>query len=383
MPYEIQFEHTPMGYAVACSLPTDEHVKVQPIGMATSADGELLSSWLAGLPTDVLNKISKIGPQLKPSQVDNLLAIVRADNSAVAYVNELEFIASIRVSPERILDRVEKGDAIFEHDIDDVGGVEIEGIDNPIDAGVILVCSDGWQKGLFFDVTPLTSRGSRKRDFAISTVLGGMFSQFRFQHVFGLTAEDWNALFQSKWFPFSGLRKETLKVLVSAIRCGRNPDELLPKIRSELLTRLPTLLEVWKRNRVFADHIALLERAAERYNAEDYISCTSILVPRIEGLLRTYHNAIQSSERPQQRKLCVSAIAGLANRHNSMLVPLRFQEYLERVYFSDFDDSSTDIHVSRHSVSHGVASASNFESKAATLALLICHQLYCNFSLSD
>ncbi len=160
MPYDIEFENMPVGYAETCALSVDDHVTVRALGVATSADGELMSTWLSGLPTDVLHKVAENGPRIEPSSVNNFLAIVRSDKKATVYINELKFIASIRLTPERILTRIESGEAVYEDDIDDVIEVKVDGIEFPPDAGVMLVCSDGWRKGFFFDFLPVSANGA-------------------------------------------------------------------------------------------------------------------------------------------------------------------------------------------------------------------------------
>lgn len=379
MPHEIEFENMPVGYAETCALDADESVLVRGIGVATSADGELLSIWLSGYPTEILEKVGKVGAKIRPSSVDTLLAIIRPDKTATVYVNEIKFAVRIRVTPERIADRIEAGQAIYDEDIEDILIARIEGIEIPADCGVVLVLSDGWRRAILFDLLPLSPKEFGARNYDLSRVMGEVFSTFRFQHVFGLTESDWSVFFDGRWFPFSGLTKETLKLMVSAVRCGRNPDELLGRVHQELLGRLNAFVDVWRKSTSFEAHLPLLEHAIVRYKENDFVSCTSIAIPRIEGLLRANHTVLGAKGSLSQANLCSSAVAGILDRNGSMLLPSRFKQYLEKVYFASFDPNSPIIDVGRNSVSHGVASPAHFDLKSATLSLLVCHQLYSTF----
>ena len=378
VPYEIDFANLPVGYAETCSLAADETVAVRGLGIATSADGEILSTWLSGYPSEILEKIAATGKRISPTHVSDLLALIRADKTATVYVNELNISTLARVSPERVYQTIAAGDKIYDNDIVDIIRADIQGVDIPPDAGVILVCSVGWRKAMFFDLLPISPKDFGPRQFDIGLVLGQVFSQLCFQHFYGITDIEWASLFESKWFPFCGLKRDTLKLLLSAIRCARNADELLDRIRVELLSRVDSFVSVWSKSPAFDSHMALLEHAVHRFKEGDYISCTSILFPRIEGLLRSHHSLVGSGT-VTQASLSTSAVLALCDRPGATLIPLRFQRYLRDVYFADFDPQSVQIDVSRNSVGHGVTSAASFDLKSAVLALLVCHQLYYSF----
>jgi len=59
-----------------------------------------------------------------------------------------------------------------------------------------------------------------------------------------------------------------------------------------------------------------------------------------------------------------------------LLLPHRFAAYLRDIYFANFNPVAQDIDVSRHSVAHGVATASDFNQKSAVLGILVIHQLF-------
>ena len=55
---------------------------------------------------------------------------------------------------------------------------------------------------------------------------------------------------------------------------------------------------------------------------------------------------------------------------SALLLPRHFADYLNNVYFQDFDPKAKDIEVSRHSIGHGVASAEKFDRKSAVISIL-------------
>ena len=172
-----------------------------------------------------------------------------------------------------------------------------------------------------------------------------------------------------------GLRNETIDTLICRIRSGWDPDEMLDEIVSEIKSRLPRMLDSWRSKSSFLPHMTILERAVERFQNDDPLSCTGLLFPRIEGILRTQHTSLDTPAQPSPNNLTELAVVSKIENPKSLLLPHRFAKYLKDIYFADFDPNATDIEVSRHSVGHGVATASKFNQKSAVIGLLTVHQL--------
>ena len=199
---------------------------------------------------------------------------------------------------------------------------------------------------------------------------------FCFKKEFSVTDAEWASLFSYQWFLFLGLRDNTINTLISHIRYGSDPDVMLNDIVSEVKERVPQMLNSWHKHSAFLQHMEILERAIDRFLDDDHISCTGLLFPRIEGILRTNHSDLGTQKSPSTKNLTKSAVADKQKTDISLLLPHRFDDYLTEVYFKDFDPNSPDIDVSRHSVSHGVADASKFDQKSAVIGILIIHQLF-------
>ena len=365
MPFEISIGKPPAGYALFSGKEGDK-LPIVFREFTSTEDGQYFIQRLGGM-SDVLQNLPSL---IKPSQIDNMLVIYHSDGRVTAYVNELEQRLFIRFAGP-----VEAGTAVTKDDIADVERLEI-GVQIPDDVGFSFVFSIGWRKGLFYDFGPISLPEPQIRQYDVTRALGQSFCHVLFQERFSISDAEWNTLFATKWFPFVGFRNETIKTLINHVRSDWNPDEMIDDIVSEINENVQQMLNSWRTHSSLAQHLPILERAIDRFQNDDHVSCTALLFPRIEGILRTHHSNSGSEDHPSSSNLSKSAVAAKIQNEESLLLPHRFREYLDNVYFEDFDPDALDIDVSRHSIAHGVASASNFNSKSAAISILIIHQLF-------
>ena len=365
MPFEINIGKPPAGYAL-CSGKEGDKLPIIFREFTSTEDGQYFIQRLEGM-SDVLQNLPSL---IKPSQIDNMLVIYHSDGRVTAYVNELEQRLFIRFAGP-----VEAGTAVTKDDIADVERLEI-GVQIPDDVGFSFVFSIGWRKGLFYDFGPVGLPEPQIRQYDVTRALGQSFCHVLFQERFSISDTEWNTLFATKWFPFVGFRNETIKTLINHVRSDWNPDEMIDDIVSEINENVQQMLDSWRTHSSLAQHLPILERAIDRFQNDDHVSCTALLFPRIEGILRTHHSNSGSEDHPSSSNLSKSAVAAKIQNEESLLLPHRFREYLDNVYFEDFDPDAPDIDVSRHSIAHGMASASNLNSKSAAISILIIHQLF-------
>lgn len=359
---EIDLGNRPAGYALTSGR-SGEKVNVQFREFTSTEDGQYFIQRLEGLPNDILQRLPS---RIFPSQVDHLLAICRSDGKADVCVNKLDPRALARVARP-----VEAGEDVTKDDFADVERFEL-GVPIPDDAGFIFVFSVGWRKGLFYDFGPIHGL---VRQYDVASVLAQAYCHVLFQERFSISDSEWDSLFAAKWFPFVGLRNETINAMLNHVRSDWDPDEKLDDIISEIKERIPQMLDSWRNHSSFFPHIEILERAVERFQHGDSISCTGLLFPRIEGILRTHHTSLGTQVSPSTSNLTKSAVAAKIQNERSLLLPHRFAKYLREVYFADFKPNAQNIDVSRHSVGHGVAVASKFNRKSAAIGILTVHQL--------
>jgi hypothetical protein len=229
---------------------------------------------------------------------------------------------------------------------------------------------------LFYDFGPIGGPSPEPRQYELARTLGSAYCHVLFQERFSILDAEWEKLFAAKWFPFSGLHHGTIEGLVGHIRAGWNPDEKLDEIVAEIKGSVDGMVKVWHEHPSFAPHIDILAHAVDRFKADDFVSCTGLLFPRIEGLMRTHHMSLGIATRPSPSNLATMAVASKIQNDRSLLLPHKFARYLQDVYFASFNPTDQQIDVSRHSVAHGVANASQFDRKSALIGLLVVHQLF-------
>jgi hypothetical protein len=376
MPHEITFKQIPLGHAAAATRVGDDTVSVQSIGFTSTEDGQVFVEYLEKFPDDILNMLaSQRNVNIRPSELDHLLAIIQRDRKTTVYINEITPIYSARVSRA-----MNKGEAVFKNDIVDIGRMNLGNIEIPSDAGVIFLFSVGWRKGLFYDFSPLNPNEDVRREFDCSVMFGQLLAHVLFQERFRILEPEWEGLFKSKLFPFAALKIETINKIINYIRESWDPTELSDLIVAEVRGQIPVFLNAWKDHYGFKPHYDMIDCAVDRFLNGDYISCINSLMPRIEGILRSHHVAIGRTDKPTQSTLADSAVSAKVSSSKSLLLPHRFQEYLKRVYFAGFSKQvkpcDPEIKLSRHSVSHGVAPPEYFTALNAAISILVLHQLF-------
>ena len=364
MRFEIDIGDPLIGFALS-SARKGEDLPVVYREFTSTEDGQHFVSRLENLPPAFIDGAPS--PVLR-SQVDNLLAIMRPDGRGTVYLNELELDLLCRTR-----NSVEKGAEVYTDDIADIEGLKLS-VGIPDDAGFVFIFSVGWRKGMFFDFGPLRP-GGESRDYDTSTALARCVAHVLFQERFAITEQEWASLFEEMWFPFVGLRDRTKASLLNHVRSGWKCDDMLDEIVAEVKGQAHNMLQSWRTHKALSTHIEFLERAVERFLEDDAISCTSILFPRIEGIVRIHSVETGNLGNPRQSDLADLAVAARVENQQSLLLPLRFRAYLADVYFANFNLLKGEVPLSRNSVGHGVASASDIDLKSAVLGLLIVHQL--------
>lgn len=367
MPVEIDLIRLPVGYSES-SARGGGMIKVSQKGFYSSEDGEEFINRLEGWP-DYFLKLVPSNIPLKPSHIDTLLVIVSKDKKAKIYLNDAQVIGEMRVKGA-----VAKGEGITANRILDIGKMKFGNAVIPIDAGFIYVFSVGWRQGYIYDLEPLHQ--DIKRDYDIEEALGNCFTYLLFQQRFKIDDQTWDTIFLQKWFPFTYLHDKLIKKMVSHAREGWEIDDLLPEINKNVVSLLQKPPLGGKLSTYLEEHKEIIDKAIERYLESDYISCTSILYPRIEGLMRSFHKTEGYNSKPSSKNLTKTVITHHQKRriYQSLLLPDKFQDYLENIYFANFSPG-TSPDIGRHSVAHGEARKDDFNLKSSTIAILVLYQL--------
>jgi len=379
MKFDIHLDKPFAGYFTASCKP-GENVWIVQKEFVSSEDGDLFISRLEGFPSILLNKIAQVYKVIiLQSSIDNMLAILKQDGTSTIYINApMKALMQVKKS-------VDAGQVIYRNDIADVRKLVFHDVEIPDGVGVMVLFSVGWRKGLFYDLVSLSDK-NLKRDYDLSQLLGGYYAYLSFQERFKISDSEWQSLLQNGWFPFITLNNELINSIVNHNREGWNIDDLLPKIQEDVLKRLPDGLKTWSNVKAFEPHMDFISKSAERYQGNDHLSCISVLFPRIEGILREFQSIQGQPEKASQKDLAGTVLSPSTNPQNnqfSLLLPLRFNQYLIEVYFANFDPLKKDNTLSRNTVGHGVATKENFDLKGSTLGFLILDQLsyyFCGIS---
>lgn len=374
MPVDISFNILPAGYAENTGRPGDKMI-VSLSGFFSSEDGDDLIKRLEGLPQEIVSLVPSESPIL-PSMINSLLALIRRDKTATVYLNEVRPIMHARIKGG-----CKKGDPISADRILDIGKITFKDIEIPKDVGIIYVFSAGWRRGFFYDLAPIPGDTIQLRGYDVEELIGSLYSYLFFQERFKISEAIWDTMFHQRWFPFAYLKNSILKKMISHARENWEIDELLPKIVDNVKQILNENNPINKSSPYFVEHADLLDRAIERYLADDHISCASILYPRIEGLMRTFHRTQGQTCEPKAKNLTKAVIEHHQDQRisHSLLLPKKFNDYLDNVYFAHFTPG-TAPNVGRPSVAHGEARADDFGLKSSTIGFLIIFQLTLFFS---
>ncbi len=369
MPQTIKLEMPFAGYLEDAVKP-GETARVSISGFLSSEDGLALIEKLEGAPSILLAKLS---PPVSPSQIDHLLAVIDRSGAATVYVNELRMVAKARLAKS-----CEAGQTLTRDDCVDFGELDM-GVSIPPDCGVVFVMSVGWRKALYFDFGPLACDGGL-RVRPIAETLGQVHSYLVYQERCNLTSVEWGAITKAGWFPFIGLTMEVVRTMRAlALADGRNVDEVTDAAAIEVDQRLDDWRDVWSTNAAFTDHVPFLDTAIARFRDRDFISASSILYQRIEGLMRSNMPRGSESGKLTQKALAQHAVPDASSGRFSPMLSERFVNYLTNVYFADFAPSDVDLPANRNTIGHGVVAAPQMSRKAAVVGFLIVRQLQLSF----
>jgi hypothetical protein len=136
MPYEIILNHVPADVALS-SAKKDENVSIATREFSSSEDGDIFIQLLEGLAGDFLQYIPD-DRHIMPSLIDHMLVVIRRDETATIYINELGFHLQVRLKQSK-----KQGDTISLDDIINIESLTLENTTIPNDAGFLFNIAAG------------------------------------------------------------------------------------------------------------------------------------------------------------------------------------------------------------------------------------------------
>lgn len=375
MPLQIDTGNAPGGFSMNPAT-EGEPVTCEMTGYYSSDDGNELVWRLEAMSHFLDPLLEQAGRD--HTQVNNLLILIPPSGPSTAHCNELRMSARVK---HRIAGRTPPGpggpatvDDVADIDRLDLLNRDGKQISIPPDHGVVFLLSYRWRKGLFFDFRPCQKDGLH-RTADLPRLFGQFFARLVFASTYTASDAQWDRLIEWKWFPFIGLSHQARVDTINLAAHDHAPDSFIEEMCREFALRIGGLLKSWESFELLKQHQAFFARAHERYEAKDYLSCLSILIPRVEGVIRT----LFVEENPNEKNLKSPAMVGnlVENKQaQSLLLPSRFEQYLRKVYFRGFDQAAGDLKLSRNSHGHGVSKAEDYNFVAATTAFLTLDQIY-------
>lgn len=367
MKVEIRLPHLPAGFSAAAARPGTT-VPVIPCEFTSSEDGAHFLSLVEGFQSGLLDHVPGCP---RPSQIDRYVAVIRQDLTATVAVNDFTCSSVTRLKRD-----VKPGEVVAVDDVLDVVRLQLD-IPVPDDAGFVLLQSVGWRKSLFFDLVPIAEQG-RKRTYDLGAILGSQYAHLVFQDQLKITNERWREMFRQNWFPFRFLPHAALQAMLNHAAEKWDIDEILDQ--QGVLSAIERVADPdanFIGGPAFVEHAALLSHAFARFRERDYKSAVAILFPRIEGVLRSIHKQSAHGTPPNAAALVATSTAKTEKIRGdaTLLMPVKFREYLGDVYFRSWRPGDPPEFGSRHSVSHGVAPEDLFDRKAAAIGVLTILQL--------
>ena len=160
---------------------------------------------------------------LMPSVLDRMLVMIAPDYTYIYANNSLPLLGKMRVK-----EGCKKGGIIGSDNLVDIAQLEFCGISPPEKSGFMLLVSAGWRRGMCFDFRPLQpdTQISTQASFEFIKRLGAIvLTHLWFTDKFLLTADDWDKVIESGWFPFMLLPVALWEKLLDGIRHNEHLDE--------------------------------------------------------------------------------------------------------------------------------------------------------------
>jgi hypothetical protein len=368
--YEIQLQERIMGYSTSAAR-GGEMATIQVSGATSTEDGDLHIKYLEGFPQTVLSMIEDV---ILPSEIKSMIVIISKDLKAQVYINEVDIQAYAFVKANKI----EKGQGLTKNDISGFERVKLGDIKFPEDHAYFCVLSLGWDRAYIFDFNPLNNQENKKIEYDVEKYIGSYYSYLSFKTIHKISDSDWVELFKQNWFPFFSLKFSTVESMINYSREGWNIDELLENIEIETIKYIEEKMTNWDGDNDLSPFVDFLKVAIERHKANDFVSASSIIYPKIEGLIRQSFIKENPDKQGRKQNILIDHITDKTISNLSALttyIPDKFKGYLEKCYFKDFTVSTADNEVSRHSVAHGASSIEKYGKKESLLGLLIFSQI--------
>lgn len=316
---------------------------------------------------------------LDSMKVNNFLIIIHKNKIADIYVDNypLKFNAIIK-------EGLSAGDTVCKKDIFDITNLRFVGINVQKSDKVIWCFRERWRFGLFFSLSSF--RDLIDLDELMRTMSFCMNYLTFFDEYDMLTDETIIEKFNEEgWFPFIYLIGNGL---TSLLNCYKKTNEIDKEKSLDIFLSRCTEKEIdkittkWWTNPIYLEKKPIIMAGIHSYylaTSDGYISTIKNLMSEIEGIIRIMFSREKGENDSSIRQLKEYVKEKASSKFksvNTFAFPSHFYEYLSEIIFASFDIAATQIDISRHSTSHGVASAQSYTKAKAFQSILVLDQLF-------
>lgn len=317
--------------------------------------------------------------QIQINSIYSFLILVHSDMSADIYINN--FPIEIKCRSKRAL---KEKQIITDNDIADMQELRFPEIAIEESDSLICCLKVGWKFGLYFNFHDQ----NHPLDIASAcTSLGRLYRHLAFQYVYQSleSGDHFEKMIGDGWFPFVEILGDEYKELASVYQNDKFTYDHTVKVLLDKFneSRIESVTEKWWEKPIFQEKQQLLQAGIDAFLQGDesgYINCIKNLYTEIEGIMRLLYFRDTGKGSGIGQKELIGYLTDIgdrrtANDDQSLLLPRQFLEYLTKSVFTNFNLETGTVELSRHSASHGVATAKDYTGVKALQALLTLDQI--------
>jgi hypothetical protein len=311
-----------------------------------------------------------------PNSINQALILIDKNNTAKIYS---EFPLSMLMGAKKDM---EKGIFVFKKDVFDITKLEFKDAIyeikiNPDDKIIFLFRVD-WQFGLFYDFTQEVEINELKQE------LGYFYKRLFYYELYSFIENKthFNNLLNDGWFPFIRLIGDSFDKIISYYEENKKHSFLIDDlVNSFTEDKIQSFTQYWWGKQLFKDKKDILETGINSFlqnNKNGFIACVHTLYPQIEGIMGLDYFSLHN-KKPSYNELKEHIKKKGETKFDtvsSTWFPSEFYRYLNQKIFKNFDISTGDLELSRHTTSHGYANSDDFNKAKALQAILILDQIY-------
>jgi hypothetical protein len=361
------------GFTASRARPGEE-VNIVCRALMTSND-PMFHRYLNGICSNYLS-----GLKFNPSNIAHMLILSHADSTAHIYINDFKFGIEVLYKRAEALDA---GAEIYWSDIADVNRVTLSDINVATDDNIVCVLKVGWKFVLYFDFMRSPNEDRELDVTQVELALAQGFRTLQFEKVYSLLQDQprFKKVVSDGWFPFLELLGSEFDQLMEIYSLEEPTDSLGRFLEAFDQGRMSRITDSWWYNAILNEKRKLLEAGINAFleNSESgSINCIKNLSTEIEGILRRVYELDRTEYASTTRQLLdhiKDRAHSSARDPLSLLLPDVFIDYLKDVVFAKTPGETESSVLSRHTVSHGVASAKSYERSRALQCILVVDQL--------